>query len=178
LWDATDNGYMVHDFLEYNPSKEQALSIREARKVSGSVGGKASGAKRQANAQAKVKQNPTPSPSPYPLTDQKEVSDEFSKLNRLVEVLTGYPATSKDIPAINEMVSSGIIEDDLRKALEFFTEHDKVAKGAENLLKSAKFYAAKRIQAGVKSNGGKPKVDPKGHFEVVDGVELFIVEEQ
>ena len=78
LWDACENGYKVHDYLDYNPTKEQALANKEARKIAGSAGGRASAvAKRQANAkqnsskiqangQAKFKQKSTPSPSPSP----------------------------------------------------------------------------------------------------------------
>lgn len=32
LWNVAEGGYQIHDFLEYNPSKEQVLSAREKTK--------------------------------------------------------------------------------------------------------------------------------------------------
>lgn len=39
LWDAKGDGYSVHDYLDYNPSKEQTLANRIARSEAGRVGG-------------------------------------------------------------------------------------------------------------------------------------------
>ena len=76
LWDIAENGYMVHDYLDYNPTKEQTESNRIARSEAGKAGGLASSSKRssksQANAQAKVKQSSTPSPSPSPSLKERE----------------------------------------------------------------------------------------------------------
>lgn len=73
LWDATANGYAVHDYLVYNPSKKEVLELREARKDAGSAGGKAKAgrygkslASATAKDIAKDYQNPAPSPSPSP----------------------------------------------------------------------------------------------------------------
>ena len=68
-WEFADNGYMVHDFLEWNPSKAEVLALKEARSAAGRRGGQISAkiqANAQANAQAKSKQSSTPSPSPSP----------------------------------------------------------------------------------------------------------------
>lgn len=54
LWDACENGYMIHDYLDYNPTKEEVIKTREARKDAGSYGGTRSA---QAKRQAKLKQN-------------------------------------------------------------------------------------------------------------------------
>lgn len=40
LWEEVAGGYLVHDYLEYNPSKERVLATREARAQAGSRGGK------------------------------------------------------------------------------------------------------------------------------------------
>ena len=70
LWDCCSGGYTIHDYLEYNPSREEALATREARSEAGRRGGQVSAGRRQANAQANaeqmLEQNPTPSPSPSP----------------------------------------------------------------------------------------------------------------
>lgn len=67
LWDETEGGYLVHDYLDYQPSREKALELREKRAEAGSRGGKQKAsnllADSQANAIAKSKQNSTPYPS-------------------------------------------------------------------------------------------------------------------
>ena len=71
LWEETDGGYQIHDFTEYNPTREEVRGVRAARAEAGRRGGLNSAAsKRQANATANAKQtlqqNSTPSPSPSP----------------------------------------------------------------------------------------------------------------
>jgi hypothetical protein len=67
FWEEAEGGYMIHDFLDWNISRDEALALKDARSEAGRRGGKASVAKRQAlaqaSAQAKSKQNLTPSPS-------------------------------------------------------------------------------------------------------------------
>ena len=45
LWDATENGYCVHDYLDYNPSKDQVEINKIARSEAGRAGGLAKSAK-------------------------------------------------------------------------------------------------------------------------------------
>ena len=67
LWEEVDGGYQIHDFTEYNPTREEVRGIRAARAEAGRRGGLNSAAsKRQANATANEQQNSTPSPSPSP----------------------------------------------------------------------------------------------------------------
>jgi hypothetical protein len=70
LWDASGTDYTVHDYLDYNPSKEQALATREARKEAGRAGGVAKASKMPSKPLAKTYQNSTP--SPYPSLKEKE----------------------------------------------------------------------------------------------------------
>lgn len=35
LWDNSERGYQIHDYLDYNPSREQVLAQREAQKEAG-----------------------------------------------------------------------------------------------------------------------------------------------
>lgn len=76
LWDATDGGYLVHDYLDYNPSKEEVLATREARKEAGKAGGLAKASKMLANKLAKTQQNSAPSPSPSP-SIETHIHDEI-----------------------------------------------------------------------------------------------------
>ena len=38
LWDIADGGVTIHDFLEYNPTREQKQSIRDSRRLAGAIG--------------------------------------------------------------------------------------------------------------------------------------------
>ena len=73
LWEKVDAGWQVHDYLEYQPTRDKALAIKQARAEAGSRGGHKSADSRaeansQANAEQTVKQTvkpiSTPSPSP------------------------------------------------------------------------------------------------------------------
>jgi len=76
LWDRTDDGWIVHDFLDWNPSAEQVKAKKAARAEAGRRGGLAKGkakpkqllSKSQGNASGLLhtlsKQTGTPSPSP------------------------------------------------------------------------------------------------------------------
>ena len=65
LWEEADDGYVIHDYHDYNPSSAKVKEMREARAEAGRRGGMASASsKTQANGQANEKQKSTPSPSP------------------------------------------------------------------------------------------------------------------
>ena len=79
MWDicadeAHGECYVIHDYLDYNPSRLTVLAERDAlhavRSLAGRSGGRRSAEQRaskaEANAQAKLKQNPTPGPVPVP----------------------------------------------------------------------------------------------------------------
>jgi hypothetical protein len=53
LWERIEEGWIAHDFLDWNPSAEQAIAKRRARQDAGSKGGKLA-----AIAKAKAKQTP------------------------------------------------------------------------------------------------------------------------
>ncbi len=114
LWDACDGGYQIHDYLEYQPSRERVNATREVRAEAGSRGGKQRAANEQANAKQiatetqansqkfaseSFKQNPTPSrsrpvPVSQPVNDQKE-NDDSARAARVVESL---PLAETDLP--------------------------------------------------------------------------------
>lgn len=53
LWDRVEGGYQIHDYLEYNPTKEEIEEARAKKAAAGRKGGKATAkAKYQAPAQA------------------------------------------------------------------------------------------------------------------------------
>jgi hypothetical protein len=79
LWESAENVIIVHDYLDYNPSRQDVLRLRKIRTKAGRVGGQAS-AKQRAKERAKqkasnpAKQNPTPSPSPPPLKELRTLA--------------------------------------------------------------------------------------------------------
>ena len=87
LWDEQEDGYRVHDYLEYNPTAKEVKATREARSKAGRRGGFKSGeSKREAKAVAnaianeKQKRTPSPSPSPCPVPVPKELKDMGAKI--------------------------------------------------------------------------------------------------
>lgn len=97
FWEDAPGGYQVHDFLEWNISREEALAMKEARSQAGKLGGKRSAAKREAiaqanasaHAQAKSKQNPTQ--SPIPIQSLKEIAPKGARKSTKDE-RTDHPA--------------------------------------------------------------------------------------
>jgi hypothetical protein len=97
LWEVVAGGWRIHDYLDYNPSRDKAIAIKEARAEAGARGGQQKATKAvQAQQEGSVangyqtpsklleagytsatnisKQNPTPSPSPVPL-DLNSIED-------------------------------------------------------------------------------------------------------
>lgn len=77
LWAGTESGYFVHDYLDYNPTRDRVLATREARQNAGSKGGKASlGRPRKqllepllvSSSKQKAQQTPSTIPSHTPIT--------------------------------------------------------------------------------------------------------------
>lgn len=74
LWSATQNGWQIPDYLEYNPSREQVIHNQQVRSEAGKRGGYAKNrqntgklpSKTQANAKQNSGKSLPPSPSPSP----------------------------------------------------------------------------------------------------------------
>lgn len=49
-WERVEGGFEIHDYLDYNPSKEKVLETRAKRANNGGKGGKASGKSRREKA--------------------------------------------------------------------------------------------------------------------------------
>lgn len=103
LWDATQDGYSVHDYLDYNPSKEQALATREARKEAGRAGGIAKASKMPSKNVPNVCPVPVPvSPTPTSELNNKDILTGFQQLFHLpidsVDILTEFEDMEKQYP--------------------------------------------------------------------------------
>lgn len=72
LWDEHPEGYIIHDYLEYNPSKTEVLDTRERRSEAGRIGGETSAKSKQSakqmpskdSSKIQAKVNPVPVPKP------------------------------------------------------------------------------------------------------------------
>lgn len=53
-WETNGDGWIIHDYLEYNPSRAEWHDLKERRREAGSIGGKRAAAQRQASATAKA----------------------------------------------------------------------------------------------------------------------------
>ena len=66
LWEEIPGGYLVHDYTDYQPTKEELAAEREQKRAAGKAGGQAS-AQARAKAGAQAKSNPVPVPVPDPV---------------------------------------------------------------------------------------------------------------
>jgi hypothetical protein len=83
LWEPCKGGFMIHDYLSYNPSKEEILQLRELKKKAGQAGGQASAQARARPSGSmlvrhRLKQNPTTSPLTSSLQNLQKDSSESS----------------------------------------------------------------------------------------------------
>lgn len=101
LWDETEGGYLVHDYLIYNPSKTEVLELRNKRSEAGKIGGERSKppskslSKNEASAQANKKQiakqnrsktePPTPTPTPKRREEEEAAEKVLAEYNSLAE---------------------------------------------------------------------------------------------
>ena len=99
LWHAVDGGWEINDYLEYNPTSEEAKALRRKRSEAGRKGG-LTRARRQANAQASASSTspstslsefqPRPVPSQSRTENPAEEEADFGKagaIKRLLSVL-------------------------------------------------------------------------------------------
>jgi hypothetical protein len=72
LFKTAPGGWILHDYLDWNPSKEQVLEVRAKRQASGQAGGQArakANAQASASPSAQAKSYPVPVPGPTPVPD-------------------------------------------------------------------------------------------------------------
>lgn len=86
LWIPVERGWTIHDYHEFQPSKEEVLELRRQRAEAGKKGGKASAQARarakaeasaSANGQAKSKPVPVPVNSSEAVTSYEENGPRF-----------------------------------------------------------------------------------------------------
>jgi hypothetical protein len=92
LWDETEDGWIIHDYLDHNPSAAEVKAKRKVRAEAGKRGGLASGlvrSKTEANASPTVEPHPIPShpmkEHSQPLTNYGDDPDENGGYNHALE---------------------------------------------------------------------------------------------
>lgn len=72
LFDVVDGGYQLHDWLRYNPSRQEVEEAVAKKRAAGQAGGRASGqarAQATAEAHAQAESKPVPVPVPQPVSE-------------------------------------------------------------------------------------------------------------
>jgi hypothetical protein len=81
---------------------------------------------------------------------EQRTRDPFALMQSMIERLTGFTPTQRDIIPITEFVKKGVIEDDILTAIEFLKSVSKTPRGAADLRGSVMTAFGKRTQAGNK----------------------------
>lgn len=160
LWEAREDSYYVHDYLDYNPSKEQTESNRNARAEAGRAGGIAKASKMSskllAKDVAKSKQKSAPYPYPSPLKDSTAQDEQFSVIQRHIETLTGLPAEGeKSIKVINELKKIGATTEDITSGFNWLVGQGNVIKYWSSLVGPTKTAMLRRKQGNGYGKNGK-----------------------
>lgn len=171
-WIETENGYLIHDVSEYQPSSKQAKDVSVKRSLAGRKGGISSGKAREANgkqvASSKTKQvassktNPVPSrPDLYikPLPEEeKQARKEDHIWDAVIEScgLNADELTTSSRGAINKAVQQlkqvGATPDDIHaRARQHLTKWSNVSLTPTSLAKN---WAQLSAQPG-KNRGGE-----------------------
>lgn len=124
LWESAYGGYAIHDYLNYNPSKEEVLATREARAEAGARGGyaKADNAKQNPSkvpSKILAKVCPDPSPSPTPTRTGTGTAEEedaraaaapslLSQLSALMIESTGGTFGARETEQVKQMADEGV----------------------------------------------------------------------
>jgi hypothetical protein len=78
-------------------------------------------------------------------------SDPYAQMQSMIERLTGYPATQRDIVPTTEFIKRGVIEEDIVSAIAFLNSVEKVPRGAADMKGSVMTAVGKRTQARISS---------------------------
>lgn len=92
LWKRVRGGYLIHDYLLYNPSKEQVVAERERKRKIRTSSGIPEDVRRNSDG---ISPSPTPSPPVVP----KVVGTSKARGTRVVEADAEFLAALKDNPA-------------------------------------------------------------------------------
>lgn len=171
LWERAEGGYRVHDYLDYQPSKEHVLQTREVRAEAGRKGGKQKASNlleaRQDFATAFAKQNSTPSrtrPVPEPVDDPSG-ADAPERAGKPRDVRAKATVIAEDWQPTPELrayaVEWGIPERDVDEVAREFVAYWRQSKGRkidwgmtfQNRVRDVAPQYARRARASPGANG-------------------------
>ena len=171
LWDRVSGGYMIHDYLDYNKSKQEIEELRSKKTYAGKKGGQASAQARaeaddtapaQAPAQAKTKQYNYVSISNLKDTTTAPDSEIF-KFGYVFQEITGIDPRwhADEVDAVEKIIKAGGTPDDYRNALLAMQEKDYTI----GSMKSALNWTLKDLKARTnpkrRNNGGHKSLSPE-----------------
>lgn len=129
LWERVPGGYLIHDYLEYNPSREQVEAEREAVREQRSAAGKASAAVRrerygtaqpersperavrtadqtgvQTETRTDSERSPNPVPVPVPVPKSESPPNPLQPLLLGAEDVLGRVLSAKEIESVQSVV--------------------------------------------------------------------------
>lgn len=181
VWTADGDGYRIHDYLEFQPSKDQVVADREQKRTAGAKGGQASaqarasargkavgqaGASAGAQASPQAKSKPVPVPDPVPTPDPRPEGDNPSLRSGFTD---GHAAGAADTPA--EVVPPGQDEQTPQR----------IAQSAYDLLNAAGHRPPSQKWVGkaigqIKSltPAARPQVGPAVQWAIDQGMQGYI----
>lgn len=112
LWERAERGYQVHDYLEYNPTRESVEAERQQARERMQNLRKCSGEVRANNSRSSVTPVPVPVPLPVPKTRTPEEEELTSA--KPADAITLYHDLCPSLPRIREC--KGARADRLRRA--------------------------------------------------------------
>lgn len=112
LWEVADGGYVIHDYADFQPSRDEALAEREAKRTAGRKGGKASaqarakargqaGASADGQAEGQAKLKPVPVPQETVVVEPARAPVEITEAAASREITAGWRevAPTTDVPS-------------------------------------------------------------------------------
>lgn len=121
LWDRIEGGYQIHDYLEYNYSKQQVDEIKTKRSEAGKQGGRPRVTKPKANEkqiESKLQANSKQIEShththinPIPITDNNptNLSSSIAEKSDDDDVYSGFKAIAEVTPQIKKQIDQAIL---------------------------------------------------------------------
>ena len=176
LWDRVSGGYMIHDYLDYNKSKQEIEALRSKKTYAGKKGGQASAQARaqaddtapaEASAQAKIKQYNYVSISNLNNTTLPPLPpNEIVQFGNVYNDITGNDPqfTPEEVDAIQEIIKAGGTTADYRKALEGMRAKRYTVTTMASALKWTLGDIEKRKNPILPNNGHKPVTNTPDKF--------------
>lgn len=184
LWDRVPGGYKIHDYLDYNKSKQEIEELRSKKSYAGKKGGQA---RAQASAQARAEADDTAIAETSAQAKTKQYNyvsisnlkdttlpplppNEIVQFGNVYNDITGNDPqfTPEEVDAIQEIIKAGGTTADYRKALEGMRAKRYTVTTMASALKWTLGDIEKR------NNGYKPtKQLSAGLDEILDGAPIF-----